>query len=121
MKVVIANSVGIDARGNHIVHFPTRWTAAVGAVKPFTYYPYELAYLSTLLKRETRHEVKMVDGNLLQLDADGYIALLAEEEPEWLVMETATLIYPDDLKVALAMKRRFFGVSGSMSRSRTLR
>lgn len=104
MKVVIANSVGRDQRGNHIIHFPSRWTACVGKVKDFTYYPYELAYLSSLLKEQTDLDVKMVDGNLLQLNAEKYIDLLIKEKPDWLVMETSTAVYFEDLKVATALK-----------------
>ncbi len=103
-KIIIANSVGVDECGNHIVHFPSRWTACVGREKRFTYYPYELAYLSTLLKRDTGHQVRMVDGNLLQLTADQYIDLLKGYRPDWLVMEPSTLSYPYDLKIALGMK-----------------
>ncbi len=107
MKVVIANSVGVDERGNHIVHFPSRWTASVGKTKCFTYYPYELAYLSSLLKKETDYDVKMIDGNLLQLNADQYIESLKRHRPEWLIMEPATMTYAGDLKIAKAMKLEF--------------
>lgn len=107
MKVIIANSVGIDEYGDHIVHFPSRWTASVGKTKCFTYYPYELAYLSSLLKRETEYEIKMVDGNLLQLDSEAYIKMLEAYKPDWLVMETATIVYKDDLAVAKALKKKY--------------
>lgn len=104
LKIVIANSVGRDKRGNHFIHFPSRWTANVGKNKSFTYYPYELAYLSSLLKQKTIHEVKMFDGNLLQLNSDQYAELLAAESPDYLVMETSTVIYGEDLKVAKKLK-----------------
>lgn len=105
--VVVANSIGKDKDGDHLVHFPSRWTASVGKSKCFTYYPYELAYLSTLLKRDTNSEIKMVDGNLLQLNAKGYIRLLKTLRPHILIMEPATMTYEEDLKVALAMKKLF--------------
>jgi len=110
MKIVIANSIGLDEDGNLIVHFPSRWTSSVGKIKSFksfTYYPYELAYLSSLLKRDTTHEVKMVDGNLLKLNAADYIDLIRKYKPDWLVMEPATRTYKEDLEVALAMKKEF--------------
>ena len=107
MKVIIANSVGIDEYGDHIVHFPSRWTASVGKRKCFTYYPYELAYLSSLLKRETDYEIKMVDGNLLQFNASNYIDFLRKYKPDWLIMEPSTIIYKEDLKVARALKKEF--------------
>lgn len=107
MKIIIANSIGIDKCGNHIVHFPSRWTASAGKTKCFTYYPYELAYLSALLKRETDYEIKMVDGNLLQLNADDYIDRLRRQKPDWLIVEPSTMTYKEDLKVAMAMKKEF--------------
>lgn len=103
--MVVANSVGKDAEGNHFVHFPSRWTACVGRVKDFTYYPYQLAYLSSLLKEQTKLEIKMVDGNLLQLNAQEYGDLLLKERPDWLVMETSTALYAYDLNVALTLKK----------------
>jgi len=105
VKIIIANSIGIGDQGQHIVHFPSRWTASVGSRKAFTYYPYELAYLSALLKRDTAHDVRFVDGNFLQLDAARYADLLCGLAPEWLVMEPATMTYPQDLRVALAVKK----------------
>lgn len=107
MKILIANSVGVDEYGNHIVHFPSRWSSSVGKTKWFTYYPYELAYLSSLLKRETTCRIKMVDGNLLKLNADEYVKLLKAHCPDWLIMEPATITYKEDLRVALALKKEF--------------
>jgi len=106
-KVVIANSVGRDKEGNYYIHFPSRWTARIGKVRDFSFYPYELAYLSSLLKRETDFDVKMVDGNLLGLNSQEYIDLVAKEKPDWLIMETASPLYRDDLKVARAMQKKF--------------
>ena len=52
-KVVISNSLGRLENGRQLILFPSRWTAAVETKsRPFSFYPYELAYLSTLLKRE---------------------------------------------------------------------
>lgn len=107
MKVVIANSVGRDARGNYYIHFPSRWTARLGKIRDFTYYPYELAYLSTLLKRDTDFKVKMLDGNLLGLNVEEYIRLILKEKPDWLIMETASPVYYEDLTVARAVKNKF--------------
>jgi len=107
MKILIANSVGKDKEGFYYIHFPSRWTARIGKVKDFNFYPYELAYLSSLLKRETDFIVKMTDGNFLGLNAKEYIKLLSKEKPDWLIMETASPVYKDDLEVAIAMKEKF--------------
>lgn len=106
-KVIIANSVGKDPEGNYYIHFPSRWTAKMGKSQDFNFYPYELAYLSSLLKRETKFQVKMVDGNLLGLNPDEYIRLLTKEKPDWIIMETSTPVYKFDLKVARAMQDLF--------------
>lgn len=106
MKIVIANSVGRDQEGNYYIHFPSRWTARMGKVQDFNYYPYELAYLSSLLKRETDFTVKMIDGNLQGLNSEEYINLLAQEKPDWLIMETASPLYHDDLRVARAIQKK---------------
>lgn len=107
MKVVIANSVGRDLQGNYYIHFPSRWTARMGKIQDFSFYPYELAYLSSLLKRETDFEVKMLDGNFLGLNSTEYIQLIAREKPDWLIMETASPLYEDDLRVTRFMQKKF--------------
>lgn len=106
-KVIIANSVGKDSEGNYYIHFPSRWTAKMGKSQDFNFYPYELAYLSSLLKRDTDFKVKMIDGNLLGLTSAEYITLLSKEKPDWLVMETSTPVYKFDLQVAKAMQKLF--------------
>lgn len=108
MKIIIANSIGKDNQGNHIIHFPSRWTASVGkGKKPFTFYPYQLAYLSSLLKQKTRHEIKLIDGNLQQLALEKYKKVLACEKPDYLIMEPATLTYKEDLQLSLYLKNKF--------------
>lgn len=106
-KIVIANSVGRDRQGNQYIHFPSRWTAKMGKLRDFTFYPYQLAYLSSILKRDTRHNVKMLDGNLLGLNPSEYIELISKEKPDWLIMETSSPVYKLDLDVAKAIKEKF--------------
>ena len=50
MKVAICNSVGIDADGYAMIHSPSRWTNSTKDLNIFTYYPWELAYCSSILK-----------------------------------------------------------------------
>ena len=104
LKIVIANSVGRDETGDHFIHFPSRWTSVGKGHKSFTYYPYELAYLSSILKQETDYQIKMFDGNLLQLDYKQYFDLIKEELPDYLIMETSTAVYNEDLKLAKKLK-----------------
>ena len=103
-KIVVANSVGVDSSGRYIIHSPSRWTTSV-AKNPFTWYPWELAYLTSLLKRETDHEVKLVDGCLRQLNVDQYAKLVIEEKPDFLVMESSTRTIRDDMAMAIKVKQ----------------
>lgn len=102
-KVVIANSVGIDRNGLHIIHSPSRWTTSVKN-NPFVWYPWQLAYLSSLLKRDTDCQVKFLDGCLEQLNTQQYIDRILPEKPDYLVMESSTRTIRDDLAVAAAVK-----------------
>ncbi len=105
MRIRIGNSVGVSACGDHFIHFPSRWTSSVEKERSFVYYPYELAYLSALLKRDTAHDVMLIDGNCLRLNAEEYSRLLQQHRPEILVMEPATVTYQDDLAVARALQQ----------------
>jgi len=94
MRVIVATSVGKLDNGQELILFPSRWDSAVNGRRPFAYYPYELAYLSSLLKRETDHSVRMIDGNLALWDADQYAAHLIALNPDVLVTECSALTYP---------------------------
>lgn len=108
MKIVIANSVGIDKDGYYIVHSPSRWSFSAKDYKEqFTYYPWELAYTSSLLKKETDHKIKLLDGCLEKWNFAAYFDRLREEKPDWLVMEPSSRTYEEDLRLALACKEVF--------------
>ncbi len=106
-KIIIANSTGRLENGRKVIHFPSRWTYSVTDRWKFNYYPYQLAYLSSMLKRDTDHDVKMMDACLEDWTADRYIEEISREEPDYIVFDTATLVYGQDLKVAKALKKRF--------------
>lgn len=92
MNIVIANPCKLDS-GQDVILFPSRWDSGV-AHAPFRFYPYELAYLSALLKRELPEAtVKMLDGNLMEWDGDRYIAEIAKYKPDVLVTECSALTY----------------------------
>jgi anaerobic magnesium-protoporphyrin IX monomethyl ester cyclase len=104
-KIVLANSVGIDKNGYAIIHSPSRWTNSSKRRDVFTYYPWELAYATALLKRETRHTVKLIDGCLMKYDHAAYLEVLLKEAPDYLVMEPSTRTWEDDCALALALKQ----------------
>ncbi|MBI4665242.1 MAG: radical SAM protein [Nitrospinae bacterium] len=105
MKIVLANCVGIDGAGWYIIPYPSRWTtSAKGHSDAFTYYPRDLGYLSSLLKRDTGHEIKLVDACLTRMDKEDYAKLIAGEKPDWLLMESSTRTINEDMWVARAVK-----------------
>ncbi len=107
MKVVVANSVGVDSNGYHMVHVPSRWSLGVKNFTNCGYYPWQLAYTSSLLKRETSHDVKMLDGVLNAWDFETYFSRLTEENPDWIIMESSTRTITEDLRLVQAAKKEF--------------
>jgi len=112
MKVLLANSVGIGPNGERFVHFPSRWSAVE---EPswydhkkgwMTFYPFMLAYCSSLLKRDSNADVKFLDGNLNNWNHNQYLAEMLKENPDWLIMESSTLSFPHDIKLAKALKTK---------------
>lgn len=105
MKIVIANSIGKDKYGNYIIHSPSRWSEAIKSrFHWFAYYPWELAYLSSLLKHETKHNVKFIDGCLLRLDQKAYGKHIIAENPDMLIIESATRMIDENVEMALKVK-----------------
>ncbi len=107
MNIVVANSVGVDQNGYHLVHVPSRWSLGVKNHTNCGYYPWELAYTSSLLKRETDHQVKFLDGILEAWDYESYFARLEKEQPDWLIMESSSRTWGEDKRLALAAKKEF--------------
>jgi radical SAM superfamily enzyme YgiQ (UPF0313 family) len=87
-----------------MIHYPSRWTTGVKRAS-FVWYPWELSYLSSLLKRRTKHDIKMVDGCLLGLDWEKYARLIAGEKPDYLVIESSSRTLNEDLKLCRAVKK----------------
>ncbi len=106
-KIVIANSVGIDSNGLAIIHSPSRWTNSSKEKDVFAYYPWELAYTSSLLKRETDHSVKLIDGCLEKLDGNQFFERISQEEPDFLLMEPSTRTWEDDSRLMKRVKDAF--------------
>ncbi len=105
-RVVIANSIGRDSQGFYIIHSPSRWSSGVRAENHFTYYPWELAYLSSLLKRDTDHQVSFIDGNLQKLNWKELSEEILRYSPQYLIMEPSTRTITEDLKCALRVKEK---------------
>lgn len=107
MKIVIANSIGIDRNNNFIIHSPSRWTQGVkNRYQWFAYYPWELAYLSSMLKKNTGHKVKLIDGCLGRLNYNSYLNKIIAEKPDFLIIESATRVINDNLRLAMEVKQK---------------
>ena len=107
MNIVVANSVGVDQNGYHLVHVPSRWSLGVKNHTNCGYYPWELAYTSSLLKRETDHRVRFLDGILYAWDFDTYFQHIEKEQPDWLIMESSSRTWKEDRRLAEAAKQAF--------------
>jgi anaerobic magnesium-protoporphyrin IX monomethyl ester cyclase len=102
MDVLVANSVGVDCDGYHMVHVPSRWSLGVKNFTNCGYYPWQLAYTSSLLKRDTSHSIKFLDGVLRGWDVETYLKHAGR--PDWLVMESSTRTIREDLRFAKTLK-----------------
>lgn len=109
MNIVIANAPRTLDNGQEVIAFPSRWDSGIpnGGKAPFQFYPYELAYLSTLLKRELKGAtVKFLDGNLEGWNGDRYIQEIAKYQPDVLICELSALTYPTMTRVMQAVFER---------------
>ena len=105
MKIIIATAVGKNDNGKYYDIFPSRWSATAD-FHTNTYYPFDLAYLSSMLKNETNHQIKMIDGNYQGFTVDVYAENLVEEQPDLIIMEADSLTYADNMKVINNVKSR---------------
>ncbi|MFH1460413.1 MAG: radical SAM protein [Candidatus Omnitrophota bacterium] len=107
MKVVIANSIGVDKNNNFIIHSPSRWSEGVKSKSHwFAYYPWELSYLSSLLKKETDFNIKFLDGCLMQWDSETYFSKITTINPDVLIMESATRMIDENVNLARRIKQK---------------
>ncbi len=90
-----------------MVHVPSRWSLGVKNFTNCGYYPWQLAYTSSLLKRETKHKVRMFDGVLKAWCVETYFQHIAEEAPDWLIMESSTRTLREDLRLAAKVREAF--------------
>ena len=93
MNIVIANGPGRLDNGLDVILYPSRWDSALPSA-PFRFYPYELAYLSTLLKREmSGSNVTLLDGNIRQWAGPQYAREIGKLAPDVLIAECSALTY----------------------------
>ncbi len=110
MKILILTTVGRTPEGHYIDIFPSRWST-INRFKCMTYYPYEQAYLSVLLKKYLIQQnanndtgVKMIDGNIKGWTIDQYTDVIINEDPDWIVLETCQLAYNVNISLIKRVK-----------------
>lgn len=92
LSILISTPVGRTSSGEFIDYFPSRWSGSSGEYKVTTFYPYNLAYLSTYLKAETYHKIKMIDPNYYGIDTEEYLSLIKDELPDVFIVEIDAII-----------------------------
>lgn len=111
MRVLVANLAGVkirpDGKLQHFAKAGSRWPQTVGWARSVDYYPFPfwLAYTSALLKRHSQAEVRGLDGVVLDLDAEGYLAIVREWRPDLVIVEATTLTLGDDLALLAGLRR----------------
>lgn len=125
LNIIIANAASVVDTGQTVIPFPSRWDSGLpSGMKPlFYWYPYELAALSTLLKRELPNaKVKLIDGNILGYDGDTYIQEIAKHKPDVLICECSALTYPTMTRVMRGMfpGTTYFGGKRLLDRGRAI-
>ncbi len=107
MNIVICNAVGVDREGNYIVHSPSRWSFSMNNYDDvFTYYPWELAYTSSLLKQRTSHRVKFLDPCLEKWASEETERRILAEKPDLVIMEPSSRTFREDWAVAQEVRNR---------------
>lgn len=110
MKVLIMTPVGRTEDGQQIDYFPSRWSAGSGPYKVNSFYPYNLAYLSRLLKARTDHAVRLVDANYYGVDSDEYVDIVRTVAPELLVVEIDSIVFEKQMAILRRCRQELPGL-----------
>lgn len=92
--ILIMTPPGLTSDGQQVFFYPSRWSAATGQFKTVTYYPYELAYLSSMLKQRCpQYETRMLDPSYYGVGEEEYCDILLGCRPDILVVESDMLMH----------------------------
>jgi len=112
MKILITNLPGVkqDQSGQtkHFAKAGSRWPMIIGKTKSVDYYPFPfwLAYTSALIKRDTKAEVKGLDGVVKDMDEEEYLKNIKEFSPHLLITELTTISLEEDLNLLKNIKEK---------------
>ncbi|MFV7784342.1 B12-binding domain-containing radical SAM protein [Shewanella marisflavi] len=105
MFILVTTPVGRTETGDQIDYFPSRWSGSSGQYKVTTFYPFNLAYLTAMLKRDSKHRVRFVDMNYYGVDSDEYLALVKQLKPDFLIVEVDSIIYRKQMAIFRELKQ----------------
>ncbi len=103
MKIVLVTGMGKSKDGQYYNLFASGWSTK-GRYHYTTYYPYMLAYTSSLLKDRTNHQVLLLDGNFLGYNIGKYAEVLTDLKPDLVIMESDCLTYSEDIEMLTRVK-----------------
>ncbi|MGI2211433.1 B12-binding domain-containing radical SAM protein [Shewanella oncorhynchi] len=105
MFILVTTPVGRTELGDQIDYFPSRWSGSSGKFKVTTFYPFNLSYLTAMLKRDTEHRVRMIDMNYYGVDSDEYRNIVTQLAPDLLIVEIDSIIYRKQLAIFKVLKQ----------------
>ena len=105
MFILVTTPVGRTELGEQIDYYPSRWSGSSGQYKVTSFYPFNLAYLTAMLKQSTTHQVKMVDMNYYGVDSEEYIDIVRKLNPDVLIVEIDSIIYSKQKAIFTTLKR----------------
>lgn len=105
MFILVTTPVGRTELGDQIDYYPSRWSGSSGKFKVTTFYPFNLSYLTAMLKRDTSHKIRMIDMNYYGVDRDEYIDIVRQLSPDLLIVEIDSIIYRKQLAIFQTLKQ----------------
>lgn len=105
MFILVTTPVGRTEMGDQIDYYPSRWSGSSGQYKVTTFYPFNLSYLTSMLKRDTDHRVKMIDMNYYGVDSSEFIDMVCSLQPDVLIVEIDSIIYRKQLSIFEIIKQ----------------
>ena len=105
LNILVMTPVGRTEDNQYIDYFPSRWSGGTGQYKSTTFYPFNLAYLSSYLKMRTNHNIKMIDANYFGIDSQEYLDIVVSFEPDVYIVEIDAIIYKKQLEIIKKIKK----------------
>lgn len=110
MKILVMTPVGRTSSGDQIDYFPQRWSGSSGKFKVNSFYPFSLAYLSSVLKSNTTNIVRMIDSNYHGFYKNEYIDTVIKYKPDVLIVEVDSIIFESQLLIFREIKKHLKSV-----------